>query len=140
MKKTILVIDDDAAFLTTLKDILEEAGYKVIALADPLEAEKYIETYAPDLLIIDIFMPDRTGFNLIEDFREKGMYLDLPKIFLTCLDDDIERMTASACGVQRYITKPFEPKELIGCITEVLGGRAGRGNHGTGQKNSNSRR
>lgn len=125
MKKTILVIDDDAALLTTLKDILEEAGYKTIALADPLEAENYIETYAPDLLIIDIFMPDRTGFNLIEDLREKGMYLDLPKIFLTCLDDDIEKMTASACGVRRYVTKPFEPKKLIEDIEDILGDNPG---------------
>ena len=121
MKKTILAIDDDAALLETLTDILEGAGYKVVGLSDPLETENYIETYNPDLLIIDIFMPDRTGFNLIEDFREKGLYLDLPKIFLTCLDDDIERMTARACGVERYITKPFEPVELIARIKEVLG-------------------
>jgi DNA-binding response OmpR family regulator len=121
VKKTILAIDDDAALLVTLTDILEEAGYKTIALADPLQTEKYIEMYDPDLLLIDIFMPDRTGFNLIEDFREKGVYLEIPKIFLTCLDDDVEKMTARACGVERYITKPFEPEELIACIKEILG-------------------
>lgn len=121
MKKTILAIDDDTAFLTTLKDMLDEAGYEVVILDNPVDAEKYIEKYGPVLLIMDVFMPGRTGFNLLEDFKERGVYQYLPKIFITCLDDDIEKMTARACGVEKYITKPFEPGELIGCVKEMIG-------------------
>ena len=65
-------------------------------------------------------MPERTGFNLIEDFRDKGLYQDLPKIFLTCLDDDVEKMTARACGVSLYMTKPFQPEELIQKVNQTL--------------------
>ncbi len=122
MKKTILAVDDDKIFLETIKDIIEAEGYEVRTLSDPTQVESYIEKYDPDLLIIDIFMPERTGFNLIEDFRDKGMYQDLPKIFVTCLDDDVERMTARACGVDQYMTKPFQPEDLIRNINTALEG------------------
>ena len=121
MEKVILLIDDDANLLRTLKDILENAGYKVVTLSDPLKAEQYIEEYMPDLLIIDVFMPGRSGFNLVEDFKKQHLYADIPKIFITCLDDDIERMTARACGVARYITKPFSPELVLGSIKEMIG-------------------
>jgi len=65
-------------------------------------------------------MPGRTGFNLIEDFNAKNIYQDIPKIFLTCLNDDVEKMTARARGIVSYITKPFEPKELISSVKETL--------------------
>ncbi|RKY41962.1 MAG: hypothetical protein DRP85_04465 [Candidatus Makaraimicrobium thalassicum] len=120
MGKTILIIDDDKDLLSLLKSRLDSAGYKTRTLADPMKAEEYIDRYNPDLLIIDIFMPERTGFNLIREFNEKGLYQDVPKIFLTCLDDDIEKITAKGCGVAQYITKPFQPEELIQCIEETL--------------------
>ena len=85
------------------------------------QTEKYINKFNPDLLILDVLMPIRSGFNVIEEFREKGLYQDLPKIFLTCLDDSVERMTAKACGVERYVTKPFEPETFINIVNSVFG-------------------
>jgi two-component system cell cycle response regulator len=120
MPKMILAIDDDENFLVTIKDMLEDEGYSVVTLSDPMRAEEYIEKYHPDLMIIDIFMPKRTGFNILEDFREKRIHERLPKIFLTCLDDDIERMTARARGVEKYITKPFLPQEFIKKVKECF--------------------
>lgn len=120
MKKTVLVIDDDVLILRTLKDIIENSGYDVVTLEDPSKAEDYIERFLPSVMIIDIFMPGRSGFDLIEDFRNTQKYENIPKIFLTCLDDDIERMTARARGVERYITKPFSPDEIIKCVNEIV--------------------
>lgn len=120
MNKVILAIDDEKEFLSTLKDILETEGYDVKTLSDPTKTEEFIEKYRPDLLLMDVFMPKKTGFNLVEDFNARGVYHDLPKIFITCLDDDIEKMTARACGVSQYITKPFDPKELINRIEKIL--------------------
>jgi DNA-binding response OmpR family regulator len=121
MKKVILLIDDDREMLKTLKDILEQEGYTAVTLSDPLKAESYIEKYSPDLLIIDVFMPERSGFNLLEDFKHRRVYEDIPKIFITCLDDDVERMTARAWGVSKYITKPFSPDHVISCVNEMIG-------------------
>ncbi len=120
MKNTILIIDDDSNLLKTLSDILENEGYRVVTLVDPSRAEEFIAKHSPSLLIIDIFMPVRSGFNLMEDFRRDGLCEDIPKIFLTCLDDDIERMTARACGVERYLTKPFSPEHIIDCVKELI--------------------
>ncbi|MBU0683329.1 MAG: response regulator [Candidatus Omnitrophica bacterium] len=120
MEKTILAIDDDKAFLSTLRDIFEPEGFDLKTLSDSTKAEEYIDKYHPDLLIIDIFMPGRSGFNLLEDFKDKGLYQNLPKIFLTCLDDDVEKMTARSCGVEHYVTKPFQPEELIRRIKKIL--------------------
>ena len=121
MKKIILAIDDEKQMLVTLKDILGDEGYEVQTLSDPTKVEDYMRKYNPDLLIIDIFMPKKTGFNLVEDFNKRGVYQDVPKIFLTCLDDDVEKMTARACGVDRYLTKPFEPDDLVNTVRETLG-------------------
>lgn len=121
MPRVILVIDDDKDLLETIKDIMCEEGYEVRTLSDPTRAEECIDAARPDLLIIDIFMPKRSGFNILEDFKKKGIYGGIPKIFLTCLDDDIERMSARACGVTHYITKPFEPKELIRLVKKCIG-------------------
>lgn len=122
MPKMILAIDDDEDFLVTVKDMLEDEGYSVVTLSDPRRVEEYIEKHKPDLLIMDIFMPKRTGFNILEDFREKGIHERLPKIFLTCLDDDTERMAAKARGAEEYITKPFHPRELMNKVKECLAG------------------
>ena len=121
MGKTILLIDDDEDLLITLKDILEAEGYEAVTLSDSLKAEEYIEKYAPKLIVIDVFMPKRSGFNLMEDFKTRQVYADIPKIFVTCLDDDIERMTARACGVAGYITKPFSPKDVVNCVKVMIG-------------------
>jgi len=121
MGKIILAIDDDEVFLKTLKDMMEEEGYEVKTLADPTRTEEYIEKYRPALLIVDIFMPVKSGFNLLEDFNDEGKYGDLPKIFLTALDDEVEKMTARACGVKHYITKPFNPQDLLNIVEDVVG-------------------
>jgi len=120
MAKRILVIDDEEDLLTTLKYRLESEGYEVATLSDPVETENYIEKFHPELLIIDVFMPERSGFNILEDFEEKGVYKDLPKIFLTSLDDNVEKMVAKECGVSRYITKPFDQVELLNNVKAVL--------------------
>ncbi len=116
----ILVIDDNKDFLAVIKTFLDGEGYDVKTLSDPLKAEEYMEKFTPDLMIIDIFMPERSGFNIIEDFEEKGIYRDIPKIFLTGLDDDIEKMTAKGVGVAEYITKPVMPSELSRVIETTI--------------------
>lgn len=120
-KKKILIIDDDENFLKTTQDILREAGYSTAVLSNPMKAEEYIEKEKPDLLIMDIIMPDRSGFNIAEDFNKRDIYQEIPKIFLTVLDDSAERMVAHIDGVKDYITKPFNPAELIGKIKKYLG-------------------
>jgi DNA-binding response OmpR family regulator len=121
MKKIILAVDDDEVFLKTLRDVMEEDGYEVKTLSDPTRTEEFMEKYRPGLLIVDVFMPVKSGFNILEDFNDKGKYGDVPKIFLTALDDEVEKMTARACGAEYYVTKPFKPGDLLRIVRDVLG-------------------
>jgi DNA-binding response OmpR family regulator len=120
MMSKILIIDDNKDFLALIEAFLSSEGYNVKTLANPHKAEEYIEGFNPDLLIIDVFMPERSGFNIIEDFIAKGVYQDIPKIFLTGLDDEVEKMTAKGIGVSEYITKPVIPSELSRVIESIL--------------------
>ncbi len=126
MEKTILVIDDDKDLLELLEKRLTARGYAVKTLSEPAKTEEYISRFNPALLLIDVFMPGRSGFNILEDFMEKGIYKEIPKIFLTVLDDDVERLVAKRYGVLKYITKPFEIEELHSLINEILADKPGK--------------
>ena len=116
----ILMIDDNKYFLEMMASYLTSEGYKVRTLSDPNRTEAYVDEFNPSLMIIDVFMPERSGFNIVEDFSEKGVYQNIPKIFLTGLDDDIEKMTAKGIGVKEYLTKPIMPSELSEVIEKML--------------------
>lgn len=120
-KRKILIIDDDENFLKTTQDILQGAGYDSSILSNPMKTEEYIEKEKPDLLIIDILMSGRSGFDIVGDFQKKNIYPDIPKIFITGLDDPIEKMVAHVYGITDYITKPFDPEELIKKIEKFIG-------------------
>ena len=120
-KKKILIIDNNKSFLETTQDILLKAGYHVVALSDPFKAEECVLKEKPDLLILDILMHGRSGFNILQDFDDKNMCRKIPKILLTILNNPVERIVASARGVEEYISKPFNPDDLISKIKKCLG-------------------
>ena len=118
--KKILIIDDNEDFLKMMELLLCGEGYDVKTLSNPNKAEEVIDEFNPELMIIDVFMPERTGFNILEDFLAKSIYQDIPKVFLTGLDDDIEKMTAKGIGVNEYITKPAVASEVLKVIEKML--------------------
>ncbi|MDD4957481.1 MAG: response regulator [Candidatus Omnitrophica bacterium] len=121
MSKRILILDDNVDFLTIEKRVLEGNGYDVRAISKPMEIEKNIEEFGPDVLIIDIYMPGRSGFDIVEEFRRRGVYGNIPKIFLTGIDDDVDKMIAKYDGVAEYITKPYAGKVLLEALEKVFG-------------------
>jgi len=120
-EKKILIIDDNKNALKTTQDILQTAGYESSVLSNPMQTEEYIEKEKPDLLIIDMLMPDRGGFNILEDFRVRNVYQEIPKIFLTAFDNQIDRIIAGAYGIKDYIVKPVDPEGLIAKIEKLIG-------------------
>jgi DNA-binding response OmpR family regulator len=121
MNKTILAVDDDDVFLGELKEMIEKnSDYDVKTLKDPFMTEEYLDAYRPHALLLDILMPKRSGFNVIENLIKKEIHQDIPKAFVTCLNEESERLTAFACGVKWYITKPFKPEELMNCLDEMM--------------------
>ncbi len=120
MSRKLLAVDDDRSFLNSLKDVLVQKGYEVLTLNDPGKVEEEIENFEPDIMVLDVFMPKRSGFKLLTDFNERGVYQDIPKVLLTCLDDDVERMVARSEGVDAYVTKPIDIDHFLKIIEELL--------------------
>ncbi|MDR1476740.1 MAG: response regulator transcription factor [Rickettsiales bacterium] len=114
----ILVIDDDDRIRALLKKYLAANGFLVSAAPDADSAEKLIESIAFDLLVVDRMMPGKDGADLVRDLRARG--LAVPAIMLTAVSDVDSRIGGLSAGADDYLPKPFEPKELLLRINNVL--------------------
>lgn len=114
--KTILIVDDDIKILDLLKQYLESNGYTIITSSDGLYINQYIEKVS--LIILDIMMPKLNGFDIIGNIRSKS---DIPVIFLSAKSDISDKIIGLELGANDYITKPFEPKELLLRIKNLIG-------------------
>jgi len=107
----ILVIDDDSLSLELVNFVLRNAGYDVETSDNPRGAIHLIERQLPDLLLLDVKMPDMDGFSFSEHLREQGYAI--PCIFLTACGDMEDRLRGFALQAEDYICKPYHPQELI---------------------------
>ncbi len=118
-KKRILVCDDDPVILRLLQVNLELEGFDVLSANNGSEAVEVAIAEDPDLVILDIMMPKMDGYEACEKIKENDRTKDTPIIFLSAKAQlaDIERGTAS--GVSEYLTKPFDPSELVALINRL---------------------
>lgn len=120
----ILVVDDDDRIRALLKKYLSSNGFLVSAAADAREAEKLLASIAFDLAVVDRMMPGKDGVRLVRDMRSLG--LQMPAIMLTAVSDVESRIDGLASGADDYLPKPFEPKELLLRINNILRRARGR--------------
>ena len=109
----ILVVDDDPAIRLLLDRILAAAGYAVEQFATAEEALARLRAEPPDLVLLDLHLPDRSGQEVLEEIREDPVTRLLPVVMLTGVSSPAERMRAQALGVTDFISKPFVPDELL---------------------------
>lgn len=114
----ILLVDDEPDLRGMVKEFLQKAGfYKVVTAASCREAGVMFHREAPDLILLDVMLPDGDGFTLLQKLREES---EVPVIFLSARDEDENRLHGLGLGADDYITKPFLPQELILRVTAVL--------------------
>jgi len=113
----ILIVDDDPRLRRTLAKGLEHIGHAVRAAADGDEAERLLDEEPADLVLLDVMMPGRDGWQVLEDLRARG--LDVPVIFLTARDAVDERVRGLSAGADDYLAKPFAFEELAARIEAV---------------------
>lgn len=114
----ILLVDDEPDLRSMVKEFLQKAGfYKVVTAASCREAGVMFHREAPDLILLDVMLPDGDGFTLLQKLREES---EVPVIFLSARDEDENRLHGLGLGADDYITKPFLPQELILRVTAVL--------------------
>lgn len=112
MARQILVVDDDEVILVLLKHNFERDGYKVLTAADGLKAVDLAQTENPDLIILDIMLPELDGWDVLKMLRENSRTQHIPVIFLTAKDSEIDEVVGLELGADDYIVKPFSLAKL----------------------------
>lgn len=113
----ILVIDDDLRLRNLLSRYLQENGFAVSAAKDAENARMFLQQYKFDLLIVDVMMPNETGLEFLQKLRLDN---DVPAIVLTAMGETQDRISGLEAGADDYLPKPFEPKELVLRINNIL--------------------
>jgi DNA-binding response OmpR family regulator len=114
----ILVVDDEPAIVTVVRDRLEREGFAVRAVASGEEALSHIDTDCPDLVVLDVMLPGIDGFEVLRRLRASGC--TVPVIVLTARDEDVDKIVGLELGADDYLVKPFNPRELSARIRAVL--------------------
>jgi two-component system OmpR family response regulator len=118
MPARLLVVDDEATILELLSGSLRLAGFEVMTASSGAEAVRAAASGRPDLVLLDVMMPDGDGFEALRRIRSGGG--EVPVIFLTARDEVPDRVEGFAVGADDYVTKPFSLDELLGRIRAVL--------------------
>lgn len=113
----VMAVDDEAGILRLIKLELAEQGFRVITASSGDEALRMAEEQRPDIILLDIVMPDQTGIEVLRKLRERW---SMPVIFVSAKDADIDKVRGLEFGADDYIVKPFSPDELAARIRAVL--------------------
>ncbi len=128
MTHSVLVVDDEPNIVLSLEFLIRQAGYEVRVARDGEAALKSMEEQTPDLVLLDVMMPKRDGFDVCETIRANPAWKDVRIIMLTAKGRDIEREKGLALGADAYITKPFSTRRAMEQIKRFLEeGEAGPG-------------
>lgn len=115
--KTILVADDKAALRNLVREYLEAEGFRVVIAANGREALYAARAEKPDLILLDIMMPEMSGYDFLKTYRKER---ETPVILLTAKLDETDKVLGLELGADDYVTKPFGMKELVARIQAVL--------------------
>lgn len=116
--KKILIVEDEPSLVFTLKDTLEAENYDVEVVTDGSDAVDIVTEYDPDLMILDLMLPNVSGYDICKKVRE--LKYSFPIIMLTARDQEIDKVTGLNIGADDYMTKPFGVKELLARIKARL--------------------
>ena len=119
-KKHVLVVEDHEPMLEAIKGILEMRGYAVSTAVNGVDALQVMEETLPDLLIVDILMPEMDGYTFHSEVNRRPAWRSTPLIFLTSMAEREDIQRGRELGVERYITKPFEPGDLLEAVRTSL--------------------
>ncbi|UCC62607.1 MAG: response regulator [Anaerolineae bacterium] len=121
MSASILVVEDDLAMRDGVCEILEMAGYRVSVASNGKEALQLLEDTAPELIISDIMMPEMDGYRFYQQVRADDRWLPVPFIFLTAKGKRADVLRGKSMGLDDYLTKTFDPEELLVAVESKLG-------------------
>ena len=120
MIKKILIADDEPNIVMSLEFLMEQSGYEVAIARDGEEALRQMALFAPDLVLLDVMMPLRNGYEVCQSIRENAAWDRVKIVMLSAKGRDLEVSQGLALGADAYVTKPFSTKALIAQVQELL--------------------
>ncbi len=120
MARKILVVDDERHIVRLVEVNLTRAGYEVQTAYDGVEALEKIADDLPDMIVLDVMMPRMDGFEVLKKLQSDAKYKDIPVIMLTAKAQDADIFKGWQSGVSSYLTKPFNPKELLVFVERIF--------------------
>ncbi len=120
MPRKILAVDDEKHIVKLVEVNLERHGYEVITAHDGKEALQKVEEESPDLIVLDVMMPYMDGFEVLQSLRRNPSTREIPVIMLTAKAQDADVFRGWQSGVDCYLTKPFNPMELVAFVKRIF--------------------
>jgi two-component system phosphate regulon response regulator PhoB/two-component system alkaline phosphatase synthesis response regulator PhoP len=120
VKKTVAIIDDEPDIVELVSPHLKRAGFDAKGFLNAEDFFDFIGKNTPDLLLLDLMLPDADGFEICKYLRKKDEFASLPIIMLTAKGEETDKVLGLELGADDYVTKPFSPKELVARVKAVL--------------------
>jgi twitching motility two-component system response regulator PilH len=111
--KKILIVDDSISMVRMIQSVLEKEGYSAIGLSDPSQIERTIDSESPNLILLDVVMPERNGFQVCRSLKNSQAYKSIPIIVVSGKSTPSDRYWAEQQGANGYVVKPFAPVDLL---------------------------
>jgi len=120
MSKLIAVVDDEPDIVELVTLNLQKAGFKVKGFLDAEPFRRFLTTQLPDLIILDLMLPDTDGLEVCKYLKSNDKYAPIPIIMLTAKSEETDKVLGLELGADDYVTKPFSPRELVARVKAVL--------------------
>ena len=125
MSKHVVLVEDETNIAEAIRFLLGREGWRVETLANGGNAAEVIRAARPDLVMLDVMLPGKTGFEILAELRSDDSLGDMPVLMLTARGQSRDREMAMQAGVSRFMTKPFSNDELLTAVQELTEGRVG---------------
>jgi DNA-binding response OmpR family regulator len=125
--KKVLIVDDEPNIVAALEYLLARGGYQVRSAANGEEGLRQVEAFGPDLVLLDVMMPQKSGYDVCQRIRERPEWSAIRIVILSARGRDAEVSKGLALGADLYVTKPFSNAELVAQIGRLLGERRPKG-------------
>jgi twitching motility two-component system response regulator PilH len=117
--KKVLVVDDSQAEIKLLQSMLQQGGYHSVAISDPTKIEEAIDFERPNVILLDVVMPQRNGFQACRDLKNHQSYSNIPVILVTSKSAPSDRYWGEQQGANGFVAKPFTPDELLEVVKRL---------------------
>jgi DNA-binding response OmpR family regulator len=124
MRRKILVVEDDPDQLEAIRGNLKNAGFAIDTASDGVDALIKTRSVLPDLIVLDLMLPQLNGLDICKTLRENAATASIPVIMLTGMDSQLTRLAGFEAGINVFLAKPYHPEELVSKVEELLAHRS----------------